>query len=114
MPEGPPRSEIQKKFWQGESMVDERIVAILPHRESIIDAMPACLVESVAVVHVILISWALVDSRERAAQSARARDGDAQLCAAHARVRPQQLVSNSRNPPLIERGSLIFVSLCSN
>jgi len=95
-------------------MVDECIVAILPHRESIIGAMLTCLAESVAVVHVILISWALVDYRERAAQSARARDGDAQLCAAHARVRPQQLVSNSRNPPLIERGSLIFVSLCSN
>jgi hypothetical protein len=74
MPEGPPRSEIQKKFWQGESMVDERIVAILPHRESIIDAMPACLVESVAVVHVILISWALVDFSGRAIRCARARD----------------------------------------
>jgi hypothetical protein len=95
-------------------MVDECIVAILPHRESIIGAMHTCLAESAAAVHVILISWAFVDSREQAAQSARARDGDARLCAAHARVSPQQLVSNSRNPPLIERGSLIFVSLCSN
>jgi hypothetical protein len=56
MPEGPPRSEIQKKFWQGESMVDERIVAILRRWESITDAMLACLGESVDVVHVILIS----------------------------------------------------------
>ena len=39
---------------------------------------------------------------------------DAQLCAAHARVWPQQLVSNTRNPRFIERGSLIFVQLCSN
>ena len=114
MPKGLRGAESEKKFWQGESMVDERIVAILRSWESIIDALLTCFGENIAVVHVILISWALVDYRERAAQSARARDGDAQLCAAHARVRPQQLVSNSRNPPLIERGSLIFVSLCSN
>jgi hypothetical protein len=67
-------AESEKKFWQGESMVDERIVAILPHWESIIDAMLTGLGESVAVVHVILISWALVDSRGRATRRARARD----------------------------------------
>jgi len=55
-------------------MVDEQIVAILLHWESIIDAMLTCLGESVAVVHVILISWALVDSSERATRRARARD----------------------------------------
>ena len=37
-------------------MVDERIVAILPHWESIIDAMFTRVGESVAVVHLILIS----------------------------------------------------------
>jgi hypothetical protein len=37
------------------------------------------------------------DTRERAMR-------DAQLCAAHARVRPQQLVLNSQNPRFIERG----------
>ena len=55
-------------------MVDEHIVAILPHCESIIDAMLTCFGESVAVVHVILISWALVDSSGRAVRRARARD----------------------------------------
>jgi hypothetical protein len=55
-------------------MVDEHIVAILPHRESIIDALFTRLRESVAVVHVILISWALVDSSARATRRARARD----------------------------------------
>jgi hypothetical protein len=74
MPKGPLRSRIRKKFWQGESTVDEQIVAILPHWESIIDAMLTCLGESVAVVHVILISWALVDSSGRATRCARARD----------------------------------------
>jgi hypothetical protein len=74
MPKGPSRSGIQKKFLQGESMVDERIIAILPHSESIIDAMFTRLGESVAVVHVILISWALVVSNGRAARRARARD----------------------------------------
>jgi len=33
-------------------MVDGRIIAILPHRESIIDAMLMCLCESAAVAHV--------------------------------------------------------------
>jgi hypothetical protein len=60
----------EKKFWQGESMVDERVVAILPHWESIIDALLTCLGESVVVVHVILISWAFFDSRGRADQRA--------------------------------------------
>jgi len=55
-------------------MVDEHIVAILPHRESIIDAMLACFGESIAVVHVILISWALVDSSRRTSRRARAGD----------------------------------------
>src|SRR6266478_5437379 len=59
-------AESEKKFWQGESMVDEQIVAILLHWESIIDAMLTCLGESVVVVHVILISWALVHSSGRA------------------------------------------------
>src|SRR5262245_42634851 len=66
-------AESEKKFWQGESMVDEHIVAILPHCESIIGAMFMCLGKSVAVVHVILISWALVDSGRRATRCARAR-----------------------------------------
>jgi hypothetical protein len=74
MPEGGPRSEIQKKFWQGESMVDERIVAILRYWESIIDALLTCFGENIAVVHVILISWALVDFSGRAIRCARARD----------------------------------------
>jgi hypothetical protein len=39
---------------------------------------------------------------------------DAQLNVAHTCLKPQQLVSNTRNPPFIERGSLIFVQLCSN
>jgi hypothetical protein len=55
-------------------MVDEQIVAILLHWESIIDAMLTCLGESVVVVHVILISWALSDSSGRAIRRARARD----------------------------------------
>jgi len=55
-------------------MVDEHIIAILPQWESIIDAMFTCLGESVAVVHVILISWALVDSSGRATRRAQARD----------------------------------------
>jgi hypothetical protein len=55
-------------------MVDEHIVAILPHSESIIDAMLTCVGESVAVVHLILISWAFFDSRGQADQRARARD----------------------------------------
>jgi hypothetical protein len=67
-------AESEKKFWQGESMVDEHIIAILPHRESIIDVMLACFGESIAVVHVILISWALVDSSRRAPRRARAGD----------------------------------------
>jgi hypothetical protein len=55
-------------------MVDEHIVAILPHSESIIDAMLTGFGESVAVVHLILISWAFFDSRRQADQCARARD----------------------------------------
>jgi len=74
MPKGPSRSEIQKKFWQGESMVDEQIVAILPQWESIIDAVHTRLDESVPAVHVVLISWALVDSSGRTTRRARARD----------------------------------------
>jgi len=74
MPKGPSRSEIQKKFWQGESMVDEQIVAILPQWESIIDAVHTRLDESVPAVHVVLISWAFFDSRGRATRRVRARD----------------------------------------
>ena len=55
-------------------MVDEHIIAILPHSESIIDAMLACFAESVAVVDEILISWALIDSDGRADRRARAGD----------------------------------------
>jgi hypothetical protein len=55
-------------------MVDEHIVAILLHCESTIDAMLTCLGESVAVVHLILISWAFFDSRGQADQRTRARD----------------------------------------
>jgi hypothetical protein len=51
-------------------MVDEHIVAILARWESIIDAMLMCLGENVAVVHVILISWALVHSSGRATRRA--------------------------------------------
>jgi hypothetical protein len=39
---------------------------------------------------------------------------DARWRHAHVRVAPQQLVSNSQNPPFIEHGPLIFVSHCSN
>jgi len=55
-------------------MVDEHVIAILPQWESIIDAMLTCLDESVAALHVILISWAFFDSRGRATRRARARD----------------------------------------
>jgi hypothetical protein len=68
-------------------MVDEHIVAILPHSESIIDAMLTCVGESVAVVHLILISWAFFDSREQADQRARARDAE---CATVRRTRAHQ------------------------
>jgi len=67
-------AESEKKFWQGESMVDEHIVAILPHRESIIDALPTRPRESVAVVHVILISWTLVDFSGRSTRREYVRD----------------------------------------
>ena len=55
-------------------MVDEQIVAILPQWESIIDAVHTRLDESVAAVHVVLISWALFDSSGRTIRRARARD----------------------------------------
>jgi hypothetical protein len=55
-------------------MVDEHIVAILPHSESMIDVMLTCVDESVVVMHVFLISWALVDSSGRATRRAQARD----------------------------------------
>jgi hypothetical protein len=55
-------------------MVDEHIIAILPHSESIIDAMLTCLAESLSVAHLILISWAFFDSRRQADQRARTRD----------------------------------------
>src|SRR5437588_12032240 len=53
MPKGPPRSGIQKKFWQGESMVDEHIIAILPPWDSNIDAMLTRLGQTVAAVQLI-------------------------------------------------------------
>jgi hypothetical protein len=46
--------------------VDERIVAILRHSESIIDAMLIGLGEGAIVLHVILISSAFFDSGGRA------------------------------------------------
>jgi hypothetical protein len=55
-------------------MVDEHIVAILPHSESMIDVMLTCVDESVVVMHVFLISWALVDSSGRVTRRAQARD----------------------------------------
>jgi hypothetical protein len=55
-------------------MVDERIIAILPRRESIIDALLMCLCESAAVVHVILIPSAFFDSHGRAVWRACASD----------------------------------------
>jgi hypothetical protein len=55
-------------------MVDGRIIAILPRQESIIDALLMCLGESAAVVHVILISWALFGSYGRTARRARESD----------------------------------------
>jgi hypothetical protein len=64
----------KKNFWQGESMVDERIIAILPRRESIIDALLMCLCESAAVAHVILISSAFFDSHGGAVWCARGSD----------------------------------------
>ena len=85
-------------------MVDEHIIATLPQWESIIDAMLTCLGESVAAVHVILISWALLISVCEQLSAREHAMRDAQLGAAYARVTPQQLVSNSRNPRFIERG----------
>jgi hypothetical protein len=55
-------------------MVDRRIIAILPHRESIIDALLMCLCESAAVVHVILIPSAFFDSHGRAVWHVRESD----------------------------------------
>jgi hypothetical protein len=55
-------------------MVEERIIAILLHRESIIDAALTRLCESAAVVHVVLISSAFFDSHARAIWRARASD----------------------------------------
>jgi hypothetical protein len=85
-------------------MVDERIIAILPHRESIIDALLVCLCESAAVVHVILISSAFFDSLDEQSGARAQAIRNARCCDAHVRVAPQQLVSNSRNPRFIERG----------
>jgi len=55
-------------------VVDERIIAILPHQESIIDALLMCLCKSAAVVHVILVSSAFFDSHARAVRRVRKSD----------------------------------------
>jgi hypothetical protein len=72
MPEAPSRSEIRKKFYEGESIVDWSIGAIFALRESIIDAIVKRSGERRFVMHVILIPSAFFDSRRQSIHDVRA------------------------------------------